>query len=472
MGETTGAGTHRANHARLLLVLSLGVAATSFPTTLLSASLDKIGEDLNSSLATISWVQVAPSLAFGMGMPLSGKLGDLYGHRRVFLGGLVVSLIAAVLTIVAWDPISLIVIRTIGQLGGAASGPSGFAIIAASMNEAERGPAIGRLNVVGGLSPVLGVIVGGPLIDAVGWRTLFGLQLVPATAALVLALPWVPDTPTRPNVAFDVPGAVTLSVASMALLLGINRAGPLGAAHPFVVVCLFAAPLLFVAFFVIERAHAEPLLPLRYLTDRPFAVPVGSMFLAQAAFIGSFVITPIMIHRLFGYSITVTSLLLTTRPTAFSVGAWLSGRKQDTPGIVARTQLCGNGLLAVGTALMVYGVYEHSIWIIEAALIISGFGNGYSRTTMFTVLSAAVDRGDVGTTTGVANMVGQIGAAVGTTVLSVIVADHRVKGPFVEAFIVAAVIAAVTIPVFGLLRPQKSTSKRRNAAKEATTRPI
>ena len=120
-----------ARRRRLLTALVLGTAATSFPTTLLAASLDTIRQDLHSSTAVVAWVQVAPSLAFGLGMPLLGKLGDLYGHRRVYVYGLVVSTIFAFLTVFAWNPASLIAVRTIGQIGGSAVGPSGFAIIAA-----------------------------------------------------------------------------------------------------------------------------------------------------------------------------------------------------------------------------------------------------------------------------------------------------------------------------------------------------
>ena len=447
--------TYTGRRRRLLLVaLVMGVSATSFPTTLLSASLDVITEDMHSNIGIISWVQVAPSLAFGLGMPLAGKLGDLYGHRRVYLGGFGLSTVMAGLTAVAWDPISLIVMRTVGQLGGAAAGPAAFAMIAAALPDNERAKAIALLNTVGGLSPVIAVVVGGPLIDVFGWRSLFLLQLVPSIAALVLAFPVVPETTKRPDVRFDLLGAATLAGSAMALLLAINRVRPQGATHPFVITCFLLAPALLVFFIVVERRVASPLLPLRYLHSRPFSASVVTMTLAQASFIGGFVVAPLLVQRLFDYSITRTSLLLTIRPFAFSVGSWLAGRSQLSLRLW-QLQLWGHAMLVAGSVAWVIGGVARSLAWVVIALVITGFGNGYSRTTLFTYLSSAVDVQDIGVATGVANMVSQIGGGTGTTVMSAIVADSREPSAFGWSFGAGAVVAFLTLPACHRLRQRK-----------------
>jgi MFS family permease len=443
---------YQGRRRRLLLVaLVTGVAATSFPTTLLSASLDVIAKDMDSNLGTISWVQVAPSLAFGLGMPLSGKLGDLYGHRRVYLWGFGLSTVIAGLTAFAWDPISLIVMRTIGQLGGAATGPAAFAMIAAALPDSERAKAIGLLNTIGGLSPVVAVVVGGPLIDSVGWRALFLMQAVPSAAALLLAIPIVPETIKRPDVRFDIAGAATLAGAAMALLLAINRVRPLGPAHPFVLACFALAPALIVLFIMIERRSTSPLLPMRYIHSRTFSASVVTMSLAQASFIGGFVVAPVLVQRLFGYSITHTSLLLTTRPLAFSVGSWFAGRSQNSL-TLWRLQLFGHGMIFVGSLMWVFGALGRSIVIVLVALIVTGFGNGYSRTTLFTLISSTVEHEDIGVATGVANMVSQIGGGTGTTVMSAIVADSTAPSAFAWSFGAGAFVAFLTLPACRRLR--------------------
>jgi len=454
-----------ARRRQLLAALVLGTAATSFPTTLLAASLDTIRQEFHSTTAVIAWVQVAPSLAFGLGMPLLGKLGDVYGHRRVYVYGLAVSTIFAFLTVFAWDPYSLIAMRTIGQIGGSAVGPCGFAIIAASLPEAERAKSIGLLNTVGGLSPVIGVIVGGPIIDLVGWRALFLLQTIPCTAALVLALKVVPDTPRRRNVRFDIAGSVTLGLGSLGLLLAVNRARALGPTHPFVVVSFVAWPVMWAAFVMVERRSRSPLLPLRYLRRRSFTIPSATMTVAQAAFIGSFVVAPVMVQRLFGFSVTATSLLQIPRPIAFSVGSAIAGRMH--PRLTrARLQVLGNGMLVGGSFVMVAGAATRSLALIEVALVTTGFGNGFSRTSLFAFVSRSVDTADIGIATGVANMVSQIGGAVGTTVMSVIVADSVTPSAFAHSFLAGAIMACCTIPICHWLRMDRAQDATAVSARE------
>jgi MFS family permease len=437
---------------RLLLVaLVMGTAATSFPTTLLAASLDTIRADFHSSTAIIAWVQVAPSLAFGLGMPLLGKLGDLHGHRRVYIYGLAISTVFAFLTVFTFDPYSLIAVRTVGQIAGSATGPSGFAIIAAALPDHERARSIGLLNTVGGISPVVAVIAGGPIIDAVGWRALFLMQTVPCAIALVLALRVVPETPRRRDVRFDVAGSVTLGVGALGLLLAVNRARALGFTHPFVLISFVLWPVLWGTFVLVERRTTSPLLPLHYLKRRAFTVPSATMSVTQAAFIGSFVLAPVMVQRVFGYSVTVTSLIQVPRPIAFSVGSALAGRMNA--GLTrARLQLLGNGMLVGGSFVMVAGAAFESLLLIEVALVTTGFGNGFGRTTLFSYVSKSVDTTDIGIATGVANMASQIGGAIGTTTMSVIVADSIAAHDFALSFVAGALIACLSVPVCHALR--------------------
>ena len=191
----------------------VGVAATSFPTTVLVASLEKIRVDMDTDLATISWVQVAPSIGFALGMPLFGKLGDLYGHRRIYVLGFGAATVFSVLTALAWNPLSLIIARTVSQIGGGATGTAAIALVAAQLPASQRARAIGLLNVAGGLAPVLGVVIGGPAVDAIGWRALFVIQAVPAFIAWSMALPLLSETDRRPDVRFDTAGARSPSVS-------------------------------------------------------------------------------------------------------------------------------------------------------------------------------------------------------------------------------------------------------------------
>jgi MFS family permease len=429
----------------VVIALLVGTAATSFPTTVLAASLETIRRDLHTDLATISWVQVAPSLGFALGMPLFGKLGDLYGHRRIYLLGFGTATVFSVVTALAWSPISLIVARTISQLGGGATGTAAIALVAAQLRTDERARAIGLLNVAGGLAPVLGVVLGGPAVDAIGWRALFVIQAVPAFVALAMAWPVLRETPRRPDVRFDSAGALTLGIGATSAMFAINRARPWGIGSPIVIACVVLAPLALAAFIRIEQRVRWPLLPLHYLRVRTFSASAATMLFMQASFIASFILAPLMVQRLFGYSVSKASILLMTRPIGFAVGAWAAGRHHRSR-TLRKLQLYGNGMLIVGSAFMVIGPLERSILLIEVGLIVTGFANGYARTVIYAVVAETVPTADIGITTGVLNMLSQLGSAAGTTVMSAIIADSVLPSTMAWAFGTSLLIALLTVP--------------------------
>ena len=442
----TAGATIEGRRLKLTVVtLMVGVAATSFPTTVFVASIEKIRLDMHTDLATISWVQVAPSIGFALGMPLFGKLGDLYGHRRIYILGFGTATLFSLLTALAWNPLSLIVARTVSQIGGGATGTAAIALVAAQLPADSRARAIGLLNVAGGLAPVLGVVIGGVAVDAIGWRALFVIQAVPSFIAWAMALPLLRETARRPDVSFDTAGAFTLGVGVTSAMFAINRIRPWGIGNPYVVATMVFAPLAFAWFIRTEQRVRWPLLPLHYLRRRSFSASALTVLFMQASFIGSFVLAPLMLERLFGYSTGRTSLLLITRPVGFSVGAWAAGQHHSTRS-VKKLQIFGNGMLIVGSLFMVIGPIDRSIWLIEIGLVVTGFANGYARTVIYALVADTVETADIGIITGVLNMLSQLGSATGTTIMSAVIADSYMASTMGWAFGVALIIALLTVP--------------------------
>src|SRR3978361_1657697 len=155
-----------ARHRRRVLVACLvGMFSTSFPATILTISVKSIAVDLHSVPSTITWVPPAPLLAAAVSTPVLGRLGDLRGHKRMYLFGLVLAGAFAILTAVAWNAASLIFFRTISQVGAAATVPSTFAILFRSFPKSERVRASSLASGTLAGAAVIGVIIGGPLVD-------------------------------------------------------------------------------------------------------------------------------------------------------------------------------------------------------------------------------------------------------------------------------------------------------------------
>jgi MFS family permease len=337
----------------------------------------------------------------------------------------------------------------VSQIGGGATGTAAIALVAAQLPADRRARAIGLLNVAGGLAPALGVVIGGLAVDAIGWRALFVIQAVPAFIALAMAIPLLSETAHRPDVSFDTAGAFTLGIGVTSAMFAINRIRPWGIGNPWVIATIVFAPLALSSFIRIERRVHWPLLPLHYLRNRSFSASASTVFFMQASFIGSFVLAPLMLHRLFGYSVARTSLLLMSRPFGFSFGAWVAGRHHSSRS-VKKLQIFGNGALLLGSAFMVIGPIDRSIWLIEVGLVVTGFANGYARTVIYALVADTVDTADIGIATGVLNMLAQLGSATGTTIMSAVIADSFLPSTMGWAFGVALLIALLTVPAVSL----------------------
>jgi len=435
----------------VLTVLLVGVFSSAFPTTLLSASLPDIAKDLETSTSVITWVQTAPAIAFAVGMPFFGKLGDLYGHRRAFIYGFAGLAVSALLTSLAWSAGALIAFRCLGQMSGAATSTAAFGLIAAVFEREERVKAIGTYSSVLAISPVIAVVAGGPLVEAVGWRLLFVFQCALALVAVLAAIPVLPETPRRESKGFDVAGAFTLGLGVTALLFSINRGNPWGWDHAMVLAGFVVGPVSLIAFVFIERGRESPLLPLEFFRHRNFSAALVTNSIVHMSYIGGFTIAPFLVNRLFHYGTYKTSLVIAVRPVLFSAGAWWASRTAGRVGVRV-TQITGGLFLTAGSLITAWAAAAASLPLLVVGLGVVGLGVGYGRPANTAAVTNAVDERDVGIATGVLNMMAQIGSAVGVTILLAYVGDSMSATVFTGASLLAAAIAAVSVGTATLLR--------------------
>ena len=428
----------RPDYRRLVLITALfGTAAGSYPVTVLSASLPHIARDLGTTDDIITWVIAAPMLAFAVITPIIGKIGDLYGHRRTYLVSFSLGTVLALATSLAWGITSLIVLRTLAQAAKAASGPSAMAMILSVFPQRDRTRALGIWAAVVALSPAVGVVTGGPLIEWLGWRILFVVQGLTVGLALLAALLVAPETPRRSGIRFDVPGAITLGIGVSGLLLAINRGISWGWTNPIVLVAAMTAPVSLGLFVAVENRSNAPLLPPALLRRRAFTRPMTSQAVLQSGYMGAMVMAPFLLERRWGFRPTIIGLVMLPRPLSFALCARLGGHHDPKHG--AR-RVAVTGMLVFAFAMVLAGVGAQQRWLpmFLSGAMLAGAGSGYIRPTVANSVTAAAGDADIGIAGGSMNMLQQIGAAVGITVLTALMADSLSGTRFLLLHLAAA----------------------------------
>jgi MFS family permease len=294
---------------------------------------------------------------------------------------------------------------------------------------------------VGAGGPVIGVVAGGPIVEAFGWRWIFAGQVPLTLAALLLAVAILPETERVAATRFDLAGAGTLAAAATAFLLAVNRGPVLGWSSPAVVVAFALTPVFTWWFVRVEARAVDPLLPLDYLRRRNFSIPILTQVFTNFAYMGGFIITPLLLQNVFGYGEARTGGLLIARPFAFAVAGPVMGY------LVART---GERAAAVGGALAVFvsmlgmTTLEPSSgdWLVAAFLALSGVGLGMSAPALVASIANAVDDHDLGVVGATQQMMTQFGVVVGIQVMqSTQVAREDAAGAlgsFGDAYLVGA----------------------------------
>jgi MFS family permease len=430
----------RGTYPTWVLIAGLaGVFATSFPITILTISLTSIAAEFAVSETTIAWVISAPVLLSAVALPLLGKLGDLYGHRRVFLSGFAAACAAAVATACAWDAPSLIGLRIFAAVVGAATQPASMALIFSVYDPLDRVRATGWWAMMGAAAPAAGLVAGGPLVDLFGWRIVFLLQAGCSVVALALASVILRETP-RQRVRFDIAGAAALAAGVAGLMFALGRSRDLGMAAATVWVSIAIGVGGLVAFVLVEQRTKAPLLALEYFRRRNFsAAMLAGSFLA-AAYMGAFVIAPIVLLELFRYSITATAGIMLLRTLTLTVSSPLGGRLGMRLG-EGRTAALGSAIVAMSLAVIAYGTASVSLAALCIGLVLQGFGNGVGSPSMIASMANAVSSEDLGIAAAASRLTSQVGVAFGITTLTMVYGGINTGTALAHAFLVGAVLA-------------------------------
>jgi len=412
-----------------LVVVCLGQLMIVLDATIVNVALPSIQRDLRFSQANLTWVVDAYLISFGSFLLMGGRLGDLVGRKKVFLGGLVVFTAASLLCGLADAQGLLIAARFVQGLGGAVTSAVILALIVTEFpapSERAKAMSVYTFVAVGGGS--IGLVLGGVLTQSIDWHWIFLVNLPIGIAALALGWLLIDETEgigLREGV--DVLGSVLVTVAMMIGVYAIvtsSDAG-LGSAHTLGFGGLSLA--LLTAFGVLQTRLANPIMPPHVLRLRGLLGSSAVRGLLVTGMFGAFFLGALYFEHVLGYSALQTGLAflpqtLVVGVLSLGITAWLMGRFGAMRILVPGLALMTCGLLALAQA-GTHAAYFPAIFI---PLLLTGLGAGISFMPLLTIAMANVPARDAGLASGLVNVSMQMAAAVGLAVLGVI-ATHRTK---------------------------------------------
>lgn len=453
-----------------LMVLCLGVLMIVLDTTIVNVALPSIRTDLHFTETSLVWVVNAYMLTFGGFLLLGGRLGDLYGHRRLFLAGLTLFTVASLACGIANSQALLIVARAVQGLGGAVVSAISLSLIMNLFTEpAERARAMGVYGFVCAGGGSIGVLLGGVLTDSLSWHWIFLVNLPIGAAVFALCLMLLPGGKGQATGArLDVWGAVTVTTSLMLAVYGIVNGNEAGWLSGQTLGLLGAAAVLMAVFLAIEAKVKTPLVPLGLFRLRNVATANVVGVLWAAAMFAWFFISALYMQLVLGYSamqVGLGFLPANLIMAAFSLG--LSARIVMRFGI--RGPLAAGLLLAaVGLALFARAPVAGSfVADVLPGMLLLGLGAGMAFNPVLLAAMSDVDPSESGIASGVVNTAFMMGGALGLAVLASLAAARTtslaaagadalaaLNGGYQLAFVIGAVFAA-SAAVLGalLLRP-------------------
>jgi EmrB/QacA subfamily drug resistance transporter len=409
-----------------LFVLFLGSLMIVLDTTIVNVALPSIRASLHFSESSLAWVVNAYLLTFGGFLLLGGRLGDLYGKRRVFLGGLVLFTLASLACGLAESQVFLITARAFQGIGGAVVSAVSLSLIMAMFTEpAERAKAMGYFGFVAAGGGSVGLLLGGVLTSTLDWHYIFLVNIPIGIAVFILTLMYVPvgggeeGTPRH----VDIVGAVTVTASLLLAVYAVVNGNEAGWTSLMTLGLLAASALFMTVFIIVESRIRTPLIPLGLFKLRNLAVANIIGILWAAAMFAWFFISALYLQLVLGY--TPLQVGLAFLPSnlimgAFSIG--LSARLIDRFGI-QKPLVAGLSIAALGLFLFSFAPVNGSfLWHVLPSMLLLGFGAGMAFNPVILAAMNDVEPQDSGLASGIVNTSFLMGGALGLAILASIAA--------------------------------------------------
>jgi len=403
----------------ILAGLMLGIFVAAIDNTIVSTAMGTIVSDLGG-MDKFVWVTSAYLVTEMAGMPIFGKLSDMYGRKRFFVLGIVLFLAGSVLCGTATNIVELSIYRAIQGIGGGALVPIAFTILFDVVPMEKRGSMSGIFGAVFGTSSLFGPLLGAYIVDHIDWRWIFYLNLPLGILSLVFVLFFYKESLQHAKQRIDWWGAATLVGGVVCLMFALELGGQQYAWDSTQVISLFAgAAVLFAAFFIAEAKVKEPIISYAMFRKRLFAASTISGLFYGAGFITFAMYIPIFVQGVNGGSATNSGLILLPMTLGSVVSAQIGGFLATKTSY--RSIMIGSAIIfTLGTVLLATIAPDTSKWLLTLYMIVAGLGVGFSFSVLGMASMHGFDERQRGSASSTMSFIRSLGMTVGLTVFGIL----------------------------------------------------
>src|SRR3954454_16615290 len=405
-------------------VVVLGAIMSILDVTVVNVAINTLAEEFDTTLSTIQWVVTGYTLALATVIPLTGWAADRFGTKRLYMISITLFALGSMLSGLAWSAESLIAFRILQGFGGGMIMPAGMTILTRAAGVDRVGRVMAVICIPMLLGPIFGPILGGWLVDDFSLDRVFFINIPIAIAALIASQRILPRDVPKHDEHLDWFGFVLLSPSLAAIIYGLAESGSAGGFGEAKIIVPIVAGLILLAVFVWHelRVH-QPLIDLRLYKNRVFTVSSITLALVVISVFGGMLLLPLYLQVVRGESAMDTGLLLAPQGFGAMVAIPIAGRLTDRTG-VGRIVPVGLTIVALSFLALTQLAADTSYVWLSVVLFVMGLGMGATMMPTFSGAMQTLRQADVARASTTLNINQQVGASIGTAVMSVLLANE------------------------------------------------
>lgn len=435
---------------KAMFIVWIGIFMATLDGSIVNVALPTLTDYFKTDITTIEWVIMAYLLTITSLLLSLGRLSDIFGRKSIFAGGLAVFTLGSGLCALSATEGQLILFRVVQGIGAAMTMATGVAIITHAFPAKERGKAMGLIGTVVAIGSMAGPVTGGFLIENIGWQSIFYINIPVGIFGTAMALSVLRREKTTKGQTFDIPGALTLFISLISLLLALSRGQELGWRSGYIIFIFASSLVFFILFIMAESKAGQPMMELRHFGNRPFAAASISALISFIAMFSTILLLPFFLEKELGYSPEKVGIVFLAVPLVMSVASPFSGWLSDRTNSYMLSS-AGIGIASFSILSLSFLTSSSGFIDVTSRLALLGLGMGLFQSPNNSIIMGSLPKEQLGIAAGTLGTMRNMGMVIGVAISGAVFSSRYAyyEGSFLPAFkdtyIVAAVICGIAV---------------------------